>query len=85
MNQPLILPMDSRLMPRSRVRVDVAQSTGPHSAVGLPYARTSRSGPVPASNFAAILTGLGGVEVEEFDDAGRIAGGEAFLLFGFFG
>ena len=53
--------------------------------VGLPYARTSRSGPVPASNFAAILTGLGGVEVEEFDDVGRIAGGEAFLLFGFFG
>jgi hypothetical protein len=40
---------------------------------------------VPASNFAAILTGLGGVEVEEFDDFGRMAGGEAFLLFGFFG
>ena len=53
--------------------------------VGLPYARTSRSGPVPASNFAAVLTGLGGVGVEEFDDVGRIAGGEAFLLFGFFG
>jgi len=53
--------------------------------VGLPYARTSRGGPVPASNFAAILTGLGSVEVEEFDDVGRIAGGEAFLLFGFFG
>jgi len=34
---------------------------------------------------AAILTGLGGVEVEEFDDVGRMAGGEAFLLFGFFG
>jgi hypothetical protein len=49
------------------------------------YARISRSGPVPASNFAAILTGLGGVEVEEFDDAGSMAGGEAFLLFGFFG
>jgi hypothetical protein len=39
---------------------------------------------VPAWNFAAILTGLGGVEVEEFDDAGRMAGGEAFLLFGRF-
>jgi hypothetical protein len=26
------------------------------AAVGLPYARTSRSGPVPASNFAAILS-----------------------------
>ncbi len=53
--------------------------------VGWPHAKTSRSGPVPGSNFAAILTGLGGVEVEEFDDVGRIAGGEAFLLFGFFG
>jgi hypothetical protein len=85
LNPPLLKPMDSRLMPRSRARADGAQSPWPHSAVGLPYARTSRSGPVPASNFAAILTGLGGVEVEEFDDVGRMAGGEAFLLFGFFG